>query len=585
MKIPTYNFDNAYLYEIVFRTDMKLKFFISYSRSVKEDVRAVIELLRKTGHEVWWDADIPVIADWWATILDNIEWCDVFIFIVSEKSVQSPYCLAELKYATERKRPILPFLIDDHTRYTLPPEVTPMRNQWLKYDGIPANMLAEIIRSCSLIQWEKFQDRPFARPLEPNTGSSTLVKQFQQANDLAKAGHFDEAKKRLSNIASIDNKKWGQRCENWIRRLNLYAEIVELAEHEATLEFARESWQDYLALKDGLDFDPFDIAAKVKRTSTKTHGNQVVTPLSKPRQSQTTKQQEEDDDDAWLREFASIQPQLPTQQTLQTPYFDISLFPFDLKKIPQGDVIIRGSGELVPFSSTLGLHQSKSSPRLIRKKTKIIATFDIAKYPVTNAQFARFIEAGGYKNKNWWTDAGWEVRNKHKWIEPRYWNDSEWNGALQPVVGVSWYEAVAFCLWLSHETGLSIMLPTDQQWQRAAQGDDGRSYPWGNGWDSSRCNNNVDSKGIGITTPVIQYEGKNKGDSYFDVVDMAGNVSEWCRTMYPTGSNDISGTDNRVLFGGSWEDIYSDYFFCDFYLISDPNSRNHISGFRFVRNL
>ena len=100
--------------------------------------------------------------------------------------------------------------------------------------------------------------------------------------------------------------------------------------------------------------------------------------------------------------------------------------------------------------------------------------YSMAKYPITSAQFAKFIEADGYNQKKWWTDAGWSQREKDKWTEPRYWQDTKWNGLEQPIVGVSWYEAVAFCLWM----GDKIMLPTEDQWQYAAKGDDSRDYPW-----------------------------------------------------------------------------------------------------------
>lgn len=208
----------------------------------------------------------------------------------------------------------------------------------------------------------------------------------------------------------------------------------------------------------------------------------------------------------------------------------------------------------------------------------------IAKYPLTNAQFAKFIEAGGYREKRWWTAAGWKQREQDKWTEPRYWNDEKWNGADYPVVGVSWYEAVAFCRWLSEVSGEPVMLPTEQQWQRAAQGDDGRTYPWGNDWDGSRCNNSVSPNNSDGTTPVWQYEGL--GDSPFGVVDMAGNVWEWCLTDYKNGTNDVNGSaDSRVLRGGSWFDGLTDYFRCGYRIWYAPLNWYLDRGFRVSRSM
>jgi formylglycine-generating enzyme required for sulfatase activity len=206
-------------------------------------------------------------------------------------------------------------------------------------------------------------------------------------------------------------------------------------------------------------------------------------------------------------------------------------------------------------------------------------TYWMAKYPVTNAQYATFVEAGGYSTRRWWTAQGWNTRLTENWTQPRYWMDATLNGAEQPVVGVSWVEAVAFCQWLSEATGEKIMLPTEAQWQYAAQGDDGRTYPWGNPWDNTeRCNNNVDGKGIGRTTPVRQYEGKE--DSPFGVVDMAGNVWEWCLTAYETGRNELDETDIRVLRGGSWDNLITGVFRCDFRSWYAPDIWYGNRGFR-----
>ena len=212
-----------------------------------------------------------------------------------------------------------------------------------------------------------------------------------------------------------------------------------------------------------------------------------------------------------------------------------------------------------------------------------LSAYWVAKYPVTNAQFAKFIEADGYNTKRWWTDAGWQQREKDGWTEPRYWTDSKWNGAEQPVVGVSWYEAVAFCLWLSEVTGEKIMLPTEAQWQYAAQGDDGRTYPWGNDWDCERCNNSVNPCDSNVTTPVRQYERTNA--SPFGVVDMAGNIWEWCLTDYENRTNSVNSIASiRVLRSGSWDDNDTDLFRCDLRNGNVPFDGFVFGGFRISRS-
>jgi formylglycine-generating enzyme required for sulfatase activity len=222
--------------------------------------------------------------------------------------------------------------------------------------------------------------------------------------------------------------------------------------------------------------------------------------------------------------------------------------------------------------------------------------YSIAKYPVTNAQFAEFIHAGGYHEPRWWTEIGWKANQEgwnydsdrkfkqsvNKWREPRYWNDPQWNELEQPVVGISWYEAVAFCLWLSDASGENIMLPTNQQWQYAAQGDDGRIYPWGNDWYGNQCNSKVRGIGIGKTTPVRKYEGI--GDSPFGVVDMSGNVWEWCLTDYDNRTNDMNSTGIfRVLQGSYWGEINPLFFACANRERDNASVRKVTIGFRIAR--
>ncbi len=104
---------------------------------------------------------------------------------------------------------------------------------------------------------------------------------------------------------------------------------------------------------------------------------------------------------------------------------------------------------------------------------------------------------------------------------------------------------------ISNLEGKKVILPTGDQWQYCAQGNDSRTYPWGNDWDCQRCNNSVKPCDSDVTTSATKYQ--DKGASAFGVVDMAGNVWEWCLTDYDNMTNNVELYSNRrVLRGGSW---------------------------------
>jgi formylglycine-generating enzyme required for sulfatase activity len=143
----------------------------------------------------------------------------------------------------------------------------------------------------------------------------------------------------------------------------------------------------------------------------------------------------------------------------------------------------------------------------------------VARTPVTNAQYARFVAVTGHR-------------------PPQHWKGKAPPGAMrdQPVVYVSWHDAKAYAEWAG------VRLLTEQEWEKAARGIDGRVYPWGDVFDPTRCNT-VES-GIGTTTPVGRYSPD--GDSPCGCADMAGNVWEWTASEWEPGS------EFRVLRGGSF---------------------------------
>ncbi|MBK6432537.1 SUMF1/EgtB/PvdO family nonheme iron enzyme [Candidatus Amarolinea dominans] len=159
--------------------------------------------------------------------------------------------------------------------------------------------------------------------------------------------------------------------------------------------------------------------------------------------------------------------------------------------------------------------------------------FAIGRYPVTNKQYRRFVTAGGYAAQNeqkWWSEQGRKDKRQYGWTEPRFWDDSRFNHDSQPVVGVSWYEANAYCAWLTEHLrgqglisgGQAVRLPTQAEWEQAARSTDGRAYPWGPTFDAARANTRESS--LQQSTPIWMYPD---GQTPEGVWDMAGNVWEW----------------------------------------------------------
>ena len=168
--------------------------------------------------------------------------------------------------------------------------------------------------------------------------------------------------------------------------------------------------------------------------------------------------------------------------------------------------------------------------------------YRIAKTPVTNAQYKAFVDDAGY-------------RAPEHWKEGRILKGNE----NHPVVNVSWEDAQAFCAWAG------CRLPMEQEWEKAARGTDGRGYPWGDLWEEGLCNTR--EAGIGYTTTVNRYP---RGASPYGLLDVAGNVWEWCEDWYD---------DDREVRGGSWGSTRN-WARCASRHGYNPASSNNYVGFR-----
>jgi formylglycine-generating enzyme required for sulfatase activity len=239
----------------------------------------------------------------------------------------------------------------------------------------------------------------------------------------------------------------------------------------------------------------------------------------------------------------------------------------------------------------------------------------MSKFEITNTLFAQFIADGGYTTQSYWTTNGWNHKQSQGWISPAYWNDSNHNGLNQPAAGVSWYEAVAFCNWLSVKKGLNpaydnsgrsnlgasgYRLPTEIELEYAsakgAPGQPERIYSWGDVWDSSKaiCKvppaNALKAEDVGSKSPI--------GDTPQGLVDITGNSSEWVNDNWQPDANITTGTDRYYFVSdsssqwfmadrcGCWGDWNPDtlrnaYRASD--AITPPYSQGIWIGFRVVR--
>jgi formylglycine-generating enzyme required for sulfatase activity len=184
-------------------------------------------------------------------------------------------------------------------------------------------------------------------------------------------------------------------------------------------------------------------------------------------------------------------------------------------------------------ASEAGRYLDEALPHPVR-----LAPFYIGVTEITNTQYAAFVKAAGYR-------------------PPLYGHDRTLNSPNQPVTGVTWDDAVAFCRWLTRVTGVTHGLPTEEQWEAAARGGlSGQPYPWGaaepdaGGVYRANYHTNIPgAAGFAFTAPVGSFPANG-----FALLDMAGNVSEWCLDQYApsTAGGPFQPGVLRLLKGGSW---------------------------------
>jgi gamma-glutamyl hercynylcysteine S-oxide synthase len=223
--------------------------------------------------------------------------------------------------------------------------------------------------------------------------------------------------------------------------------------------------------------------------------------------------------------------------------------------VPGGECVIGAPAEVFAYDNERPRHRTD------------VRDYLVARSPITNATYLTFVEGGGYRRREWWSDEGWAWKEEYDITRPGAWTadlGAEWRlGGLepldphQPVVHVSWFEADAFAR--AH----GARLPTEPEWEKAATWDQeqqtARRFPWGNNPPVPGVHANVDHFGCGPMPAVAHPDGA----SPHGCLGMIGDVWEWTSSdfggypgfrpfPYREYSEVFFGTEYKVLRGGSW---------------------------------
>ncbi len=595
------------------------RIFVSYSRVDQRDARQLVKLLRQVYRpgNVWMDDELHGGEIWWETILDQIAACDVFIYLLSDRSVGSPYCRAEYTEAYRLRKAILPVLIRDRTE--IPADLS--RIQYVDLTGGPddSDALTRLYASIRRLEENRPRLRPRARwagrtplpdvpsvaeeasrPLEqvnfppvalppspPTPKDTPNHRRWWLGGAVMLALALVAALIALSGVLSGDNKTTNTPTAPMVAQGGPTATPQPsatpsasetprpTATFTATLDPVTQVWVEFTQTAEAAA--AFATATAARWTYTPSNTPTVTpTPTNTPNYTATM--------DFWHTAAAMTLTALwwtdtptptrtPTRTPTPTPTRTLSLWERALTPVarnaawrPIGKNIGGMEMVFVPAGCfQMGSEDGDTDERPVHRQC-FAEPFWIGRYEVTNAQYQQCVDAGACD-------------------PPKSGYNDEFYKDDHPAIGVSWFNARQYVQWLSETTGEDFRLPTEAEWEYAARGPDGLAYPWGNEFVADNVVYSVNSGGH--TQPVGSKPG---GASWVGALNMSGNVREWTNTVYrdypysaTDGRESVSGEGaSRVVRGGSWGNTQDDAR-AAYRNGSIPLSRNSYVGFRVVR--
>lgn len=544
---------------------MPPKFFITHSWKDIEFARRLFNDLTAQGPEGWMDDKTMQgghrIAE---EINRGLEWCDVYIPILSRAALESSWCWEEINaaiaLANQRGRDGRPRIVSVIVEEcNLPPSL--VARLYFSFAGRYDNALEELLnKGFGILEIHKAptDDKPplGRNPFQPtqsstqqlpidSTEESPQVPQIISVAvtpELITGGEFVRLQVRVKSQAPV----------NWLN-VSLDGPRGNLHGGGSTHNFREVSpgtWESEWN---------YDIS-KWAPSGIYTFSNISV------------KNEAELTSPVWQQiSFKVVTP--PTPQIVVPPAPVIQTPPRTKIGKDGKEMLLIPAGEFVVGSDQGERHEKP--PHNV-----YLDTFYISRFPVTNAEYKKFVDATNrdvpFVNEGWAKPYNWDKQSR---THPK-------DKANHPVVLVTWRDAVAYTEWAGGR------LPTEAEWEKAASWDEvkkgKRIYPWGKDFDASKCN--TDESKIGGTTPVDKYP---QGDSAYGVGDMAGNVWEWCADWYDENyykdapAQNLKGPDSgqyRVSRGGSWDPHRVDAR-CAARNWFNPDNRGYNLGFRVAESV
>ena len=463
-----------------------MRLFVSYARVDKHYCEQVIDMLDM--HEVWYDQRLQVGQRWWNEIMNQLQWCDGFIYLLSPESIASHYCQKEAEIARRLEKVIFPIVIQENTM-------------------IPQNL-------------SEYQFADLSRGLDGRAVKMVLSALYMAERDLDEKPVKSLDQLPASSLNMEDTASIITQTESFIEIINKIGKAMDEHHYDMAVFLIKQ------LIKDNVDPHFIDLQALLQEAEDELEKQAYLRQANREYQAIKALLQHESTRPIGINSYRMFQKNYLyyDPDNLKETY----LAPLNVTReyiiddwcfIPDGKVVL-----------------SNNRKRIERE----VEAFDITKYPITNEQYQWFIDdPDGYRSKHWWkfSKEAFHWHSLHP--EPL----SPYGGALHPRTNICWYEVVAYCRWLSHYMSFKIRLPTSTEWQYAAQGNDAYQYPWGNTFDKDSCNTKENR--YKKLMPVDTFAG---GESPFGVWDMAGNAWEWTHTRV----NDEECPYQIIVKGGSY---------------------------------